>query len=173
MSKKQWGYLIKIFIVDEEEHPIHYQTFEALGISPFLIEPSVDMEFMHSRNYENIANPMVIGNFIEQIGDKNTLSIKKLLDSKSDILKSVFDAKEHFYGIRVGLAPLAKISPKLTGESRLKTLESLELVSVGLKTAVVTRYFSFRGSYRPHYDLITFEAEEVIFDYKGTSEYFQ
>jgi hypothetical protein len=173
MAEKKWGYLIATY--DENDNggvgKIR-DSFEAEGISPYKLVAGPYGENMKSEDYDQIKNPQAIGDFIRWIGDKNTLSVKKLRDPVINEFKEVNKNKEAFAYVGLAIVPLSTISPKLTGDARLKAMAIRYTEAVLLKNVSVTFIWSVTHidvdpSYKSYkttiYDYVTFEAEDVKF----------
>lgn len=164
MSKKLWGYLIRVFVPDGDVSLESFR-FEATGISPFKHIVGANLQVMKSEEFDAVKNPMAVANFISAIGDKNTLTVKKNNDLRSSMLKKAYENKETYYGIRLDIASLARISPNLKGDARLNKIFATQSESVALKDATVTNFYSFDNKNNP-FDIITFECKSVNFQFE-------
>lgn len=165
MSKVSWGYLIRVFISDDEGTPLENFRFEAMGISPYQQVLGKDLEEMKSDEYKYLSNPMAIAHFISFIGDSNFLSVMKKKDLKSNLLKKSFDDKTPFFGIHLDIASLRHISQNLKGDQRLTKLNTTALESVALKDVSVTNFYSFSHKSGAT-DLVTFKCKETLFQFE-------
>src|SRR5262245_45969994 len=101
MAKKMWGYVIVTLDKNDDDSFQISNVFEAEGISPYKLVAGSYVEFMKIEDYDEIKNPQAIGDFIRWIGDKNTLSVKKLSDPVTDDLREVNQKKEAYSDVRL------------------------------------------------------------------------
>lgn len=165
MKKKRWGFLLKVFLIYEDGETFEAGQFEAMSISPYkLVSGGAYTKFMESDNYDHLTNPLAIGDFISQIGDKNTLSVKKLRDPLTDLFAEVKRNDQSITAINLFVTPLSAVSPKYKGVARLQSLFKNAVEMVRLKDVVVTyqwhSYYAKGGNPLVTYDYVTFETEE-------------
>ena len=127
---KNWGFLLKVWWLDENGKEEEAGKVEAEGLSPFKSVSGAKSDVMDSEKFDHITNAMALGNFISKIGDKNALTIKKVRCPLSSVFEQARSEGSVFQGIYLSVTPLAAISSRLKGEPRIQALEknSLELV---------------------------------------------
>jgi hypothetical protein len=173
MEKKKWTFLIKVFALDGNmKETIEAGKFEAVGISPYQVISGAQPPPMESENYDRFANAVAMGDFVSSIGDKNTLSIKKVRCSLTDLFSRVKNEHKTFQAISLYVTPLSAISARLRGEPRLEAIFRNSLEWVRLDNASVSNvwdlmYINNKNS-MTLYDYITFETKEKPkFRFKG------
>lgn len=163
---RKWTFLIKVFLEATDGDVVEIGAFEPAGISPWKIAGSMGpaSEQMDSEKYAYFSNAMAMADFIRSIGDKNTLSFKKL---RCPISQDILDAKnagESLFAIKFCVTPLSSISRGLRGEARLNAIYKNCLSYVTLKTVTVSYFWTVNytgDQVARKWDFATFEAREV------------
>lgn len=149
--------MMGIFAVDEKSPfgtgEIAYSA-ELEGISPYKMVAEF-YDHMKSEDFDQVTNPQQMGDFIRWIGDKNTLSVKKLHDEKFQDFLWLSQNKIE-YGI-VGLA-VSPISAMPKGASHLDWMNRHKTEAVLLRRVQLVAAWT-DGTY----DRVTFVADKVDF----------
>lgn len=168
---KKWTFMIKVFGINRNtKEPIEFGRFETEGISPYKVVSGA--KSMGSQDYDHISSGMAMADFISKIGDKNTLSVKKLHCPLTDTFVEAQKSGKKFTGINVYVTPLSAISARLKGEPRLASLLTNSLEMVMFPNVHVTyswrEYVANYNSPTVLYDYVTFESkDEPKFLFKG------
>jgi hypothetical protein len=171
--KKEWTFLIRVFATNgKTQDAIEAGRFEAEGISPYKITSGGQPRAMDSENYDHFANAMAMGDLVSSIGDKNTLSIKKLPCPLTDLFKRAKKENKRFHLISLYVTPLSAISARLKGEPRLDALFKNSLEWVRLDDVSVSEVWNHQHinnkNLTTFYDYVSFETkEEPKFRFKG------
>jgi|KBSMisStaDraftv2_1062788.scaffolds.fasta_scaffold214737_3 hypothetical protein len=169
---KKWAYLVTLWGLSEPRGDVRIGEFEALGISPYNLLPPPYAETMKSEDFDQVANPQAIGDFIRWIRDYNTLTVKKLRDPSTDIVREVMQNHQVFDVVSLTVAPLSRVSPEFTGKARLRAIDLAQTEFVPMKTVTPTNLWtsvhsvaksSGSGSVTTTYDFVTFEAKGIKF----------
>ncbi len=127
---------------------------------------------MESEDYDHFANAAAIGDLVSSIGDKNTLSVKKLSCPLADLFMTAKNENKRFKLISLYVTPLSAISARLKGAPRLLALYKNSLEWVRLDEVSVSDVWHFQPIDNKNlttlYDYVSFESKEVpIFRFKG------
>src|SRR5438876_8888002 len=157
MAEKRWGYMMGIFTVDDKASygvgTIDYAA-ELIGISPYKMVAQF-FGNMKSEDFDRVKNAQQLGDFIRWIGDKNTLSVKKLHDEKFQDFLWLSQNKTE-YGI-VGLA-VSPIDAMPKGANHLAWIDKHKTEAVMLRRVSLSAAWT-DGTY----DWVTFVADKVDF----------
>src|SRR5262245_46646490 len=114
MANKKWTFLLRIFTTDKTgKVVVEKGEFEALGISPFKIVAGAKSIVMESENYDRLSNAAAMGDFVSNIGDKNTLSFKKLRCPVTDTFYEFKKSGDALKTVNLFITPLSAINGKL------------------------------------------------------------
>lgn len=160
MSKRKWGYVINISNFDEETMENKTIAFmEAIAISPYSLDAGNRLNFGSLSESDELAisaSPMMMGAFIQNLGDQNTLSLKKLSDLTSIDLLNAQINKTTFSYADLAVTSLSKISSKLHGVNRLRQIYQRADTYVTIANVSVTfAWTKINEKEKPFYDLIT------------------
>jgi hypothetical protein len=163
MSKK-WGYFITIedveYWLDEELRT--NEGFEAEGISPYKILGKDSLTTRMSEFHDGNSNAMNMQMFISDIGDKHTLSFKKLTDSATFILLNAYTNGGSFDEVQLSVVPLSRIPSKARGLARSIAMRGLAMTTITLQEASVTFLMAnVQEKNKPDYDYVTLECQGV------------
>jgi hypothetical protein len=157
MAEKRWGYIMGIFTVDDKGPygtGVSDYGAELIGISPYKIVAQFS-EHMKSEDFDHVKNAQQLGDFIRWIGDKNTLSVKKLHDDK---FQEFLDLSQN--NIQYGIVGLA-VSPM---DAMPKGANHLAWMNKHKSEAVLMRRVSLSAAWTDgDYDWVTFVADKVDF----------
>lgn len=178
MASKKWGYLIDVFTMNPDTgFYTNAGEFEAEGMSPYkFIGASPYADIMKSEDYDQVASPQAVGDFVRWIGDHNTLTVKKLHDPTSDFLWWMFRNDALFGAIQLYVAPLTHIPGNLKTEARNSALRYNSTEEVAMKTVKVSNMQNVTkadpngsgGRMIRTYEFVTFEVKEYLkFFFKG------
>lgn len=149
--------MMGIFTVDDKAPygigDVDYAA-ELIGISPYKIVAQF-YDHMKSEDFDQVKNAQQLGDFIRWIGDKNTLSVKKLHDQKFQDFLWLSQNKIE-YGI-VALA-VSQIDSMPKGTDHLDWIDKHKTETVLLRRVLVSAAWT-DGTY----DWVTFVADKVDF----------
>lgn len=163
MSKKKWGYVVVIRNKDQAtDEGTTIAAMEAIAISPRILGAG---RLDESEELAASAGPMMMGAFIEKMGDQNVLSFKKKSDLTSiDLLNAQISGVTFSYAT-LGIVSLSKISSRLHGINRLVRMFQIADAYVDLLDVSVTfAWVKLTG--KPFYDLISLRCKETNIDIK-------
>jgi hypothetical protein len=169
---RKWTFLMKVFLgegVDSQE----VGAFEPAGISPWKMKSGPgSSDTMGSEKYAHLANAMAMADFVSNIGDKNTLSIKKVRCPLTETFQEAKRDGESLAAANLYITPLASISRGARGTARLESIHrnSLEMVTLRLVTVTALWTVNYIKGNGPTiiYDYVTFEAAKLgKFLFKG------
>ena len=147
-----------------------------MGISPYKSVAGKYAEFMKSGDFDGVENPAAIGNFVNSIGDKNTVSVKKTRDYLTDYLRDYNSNKWSLDAITIIVFRLKSVSENLSGDVKLRAINAnmIEIVTLinAAPTYIWTQYDSKPnakgdGYITTTYDYITFEGDKTEFRFEG------
>lgn len=163
---------MKVFL-GEGEDMMEMGAFEPAGISPWKMKSGPgSSDEMGSEKYAHLANAMAMADFVSNIGDKNTLSFKKVRCPLTETFQEAKRDTEALEAVNLYVTPLSSISRGARGKARLESIYINSLEMVTLRIVMVTAFWTVNyikgNSPTVVYDYVTFEAETIgKFLFKG------
>lgn len=163
---------MKIFLGEGAE-AVEAGVFEPAGISPWNMKSGPgSADKMGSEDYAHHSNAMAMADFISNIGDKNTLTLKKVRCPSTEIFMEAKRDNESLAGVNFYVTPLWAVAKGSRGNARLESIHKNSLEMVTLRSVICTDFWTVHytksNNSKVVYDYVTLEAEKVgKFLFKG------
>ncbi|MEP6922907.1 MAG: hypothetical protein ABI954_00460, partial [Pyrinomonadaceae bacterium] len=156
-----WIYVVSFFGNRQaDENAFDSGWFEVEKISPYLFPEGEFFGDKDSQSLDN-ANPMQLWDYIKNVGDKNSLAIKKKTDLNTVYLQNAFQGDLELKEVRLYITPVSSIPAGSQGEARLNLVGMKAMVTFMSSTPSITYCQAGISVGTQKYDFISFQLDDI------------
>ena len=160
VNKKKWIYVIN-FVGLRQENEVYGGAFEATKISPYLFPEGHFFADDEAPNYDN-ANPMQLWDYIRNIGDRDTLAVKKVTDINTVYLQNAFQGDLELNTVSLSVAATSSIPHRVRGNARLELARIRALTTFLCQSPSIIYCQAGIAAGNQRFDYISFKLAEFI-----------